>query len=532
MSRPAALAVAVLVAVGVLVVPTSVAPATAVPPPVSTITWGSCADPELSYLGLQCGSLLVPLDHADPTGPKVRLALSRLRHTGSTYRGAMLVNPGGPGAAGRTTAAIGDYVPGGVGSSYDWIGFDPRGVAASSPSLRCRRGYFGDDRPSYVPHRAWMTRFWIAKTRNYSAGCADTAAKRTLLRHLTTLDTVLDMESIRQALGATTLNYYGYSYGSYLGQVYATRFPSRVGRFVLDGVVNPGRVWYAANLDQERAFEGNINVYFRYLAAHPHAFKLGHRWRAIRRGYQRELRRLARHPAVRGRLGPDELGDAMLGAAYYVFDWVGIGRAYSALVKHHRGGALYARYRRENPADDNAYAVYAAVQCSDVPWADGTRTLRDARVLNRVAPFQTWANTWFNAPCLSWVAPRHARLHVSGSAVTARMLLINETRDAATPYSGALAVRRLFPRASLVAGLGGTTHASSLSGVPCVDNTVAAYLRSGSVPRRLAGTRADRVCSRVAPPQPFYLGGRLTARSVDRMSPLLRRALVAAQVGR
>ena len=84
----------------------------------------------------------------------------------------MLVNPGGPGAAGRSTAAIGDYVPGGVGSSYDWIGFDPRGVAASSPSLRCRRGYFGDDRPSYVPHRAWMTRFWIAKTRNYSAGCA------------------------------------------------------------------------------------------------------------------------------------------------------------------------------------------------------------------------------------------------------------------------------------------------------------------------------------------------------------------------
>ena len=74
------------------------------------------------------------------------------------------------------------------------------------------------------------------------------------------------------------------------------------------------------------------------------------------------------------------------------------------------------------------------------------------------------------------------------------MLLINETRDAATPYSGALAVRRLFPRSSLVAGLGGTTHASSLSGVPCVDDTVAAYLRSGVVPRRLSGTRADRVC--------------------------------------
>jgi pimeloyl-ACP methyl ester carboxylesterase len=530
--RLTALAVSVLLAVGILVVPTSAGPSTAAPPPASTVSWGSCADPELSYLGLQCGSLLVPLDHADPTGPKVRLALSRLPHVGSTYRGVMLVNPGGPGSPGRNEAAIGDYVPGGVGSSYDWIGFDPRGVAASSPALRCRRGYFGDDRPSYVPHRAWMTRFWIAKTRNYSAGCADTSAKRTLLRHLTTLDTVLDMESIRQALGATTLNYYGYSYGSYLGEVYATRFPSRVGRFVLDGVVNPSRVWYAANLDQDRAFNVNINLYFRYLAAHAHAFKLGHRWRAIRRGYYRELRRLARHPAVHGRLGPDELGDAMLDAAYYVYDWVGIGRAYSALVKHHRGGGLYARYRQQNPVDDNQYAVYNAVQCSDTPWADGTRTLRDARVIARGAPFQTWANTWYNAPCLSWVAPRHSRLAVSGGAVTARMLLINETRDAATPYAGALTVRRLFPRASLVAGLGGTTHASSLSGVPCVDNTVAAYLRSGVVPRRLTGTRADRVCPRVAPPEPFYIGSRLTGHSVDQMSPLLRRALVAAQEGR
>jgi TAP-like protein len=76
----------------------------------------------------------------------------------------------------------------------------------------------------------------------------------------------------------------------------------------------------------------------------------------------------------------------------------------------------------------------------------------------------------------------------------------------------------------------GSTHAGSLSGVPCVDNTVAAYLRTGVVPRRLAGTRADRVCAGVPQPQPFYIGGRVTARSVDRMSPLVRRGLVSAQV--
>ena len=75
------------------------------------------------------------------------------------------------------------------------------------------------------------------------------------------------------------ISYYGYSYGTYLGQVYATRYPTRVGRFVLDGVVNPRRVWYAANLDQDRAFDANMKVFWRYLAAHPGAFHLGRNWR-------------------------------------------------------------------------------------------------------------------------------------------------------------------------------------------------------------------------------------------------------------
>ena len=116
-----------------------------------------------------------------------------------------------------------------------------------------------------------------------------------------------------------------------------------------------------------------------------------------------------------------------------------------------------------------------------------------------------------------------------------KILLINETRDAATPYAGALATRRLFPSSSLVAGVGGTTHASSLSGVPCVDNTIATYLRTGAVPTRRGGNQADRACLKVRPPTPLDIG-RFGARAgdrgrVDRMSPLLRRDLRAAQLG-
>ncbi len=494
------------------------------------ITWKTCADPELGYLGLQCGTLMVPRDHAKPDGVKIKLALTRRQHTTSTYRGVLLVNPGGPGGSGLSMPAISDYVPGSVAASFDWIGFDPRGVGASSPALRCSRRYFTYNRPNYVPRAQRLYRYWLAHSRAYSNACASTPAKRALLRHLTTLDTVRDMELIREALGAEKISYYGFSYGTYLGQVYATRYPTRVRRLVLDGVVNPRRVWYSANFDQDIAFDRNMNVYWQYLARHPRSFHLGKRWRAIKRGYYRQLRLLDRRPAAGGRLGPDELADAMLDAGYYVYNWVEIGQAYSELVRKRRGGTLAAMYRDTNMGDDNGFAIYSAVQCSDMAWPDFQRTRARSWSVHRRAPFLTWGNTWYNAPCLSWKAPAHRRLAVSGRALTSKVLLISETRDAATPYSGAIMTRRLFPTASLVAGIGGTTHASSLAGVPCVDNAVSNYLRTGIVPRRLPGSRSDRRCSRLLPPEPSGSWGRTSSvRTNDAMSPLLRRALVAAQ---
>ncbi len=525
--RLSAVVTAVLLGIGLLTPPVASAEVIL---GQSAIAWSSCTDAELGYLQLECGRLEVPLDYAQPDGAKISLALTRRAHTSAEadFQGVMLTNPGGPGGSGLTLPSLGDYVPGGVGSTYDWIGFDPRGVGASTPSLHCTRSYFGVNRPNYVPRTSRLYAYWLRKNRGYADACANTATKRALLAHLTTMDTVRDMESIRVALGADTLNYYGFSYGTYLGQVYATANPTRVGRFVLDGVVNPGRVWYAANLDQDRAFDANLNSFWQYLAQHPGSFKLGNRWRAIRTGYYRELRKLDRRAAAGGRLGPSELADAMLDAGYYVYDWASIGRAYSALKRRNRGAAIFARYRDSQMGDDNGFAVYNGVQCSDTSWPDWARTRADSWAVHRTAPFLTWGNTWYNAPCLSWHAPRSTRPVVSGSAVTSKILLISETRDAATPYSGALAVRSLFPTASLVAGIGGTTHAGSLSGVACVDNTVASYLRTGIVPPRLPGSNADRACPRILPPGPSSAFGRTTTPG-DRLSPLLRRDLTQAQ---
>jgi pimeloyl-ACP methyl ester carboxylesterase len=481
------------------------APKVAVAKAAGTLSpWTACGT------GVTCSRLTVPLDYANLAAGNVELAVTRRVHTVGSGKGLMMTNPGGPGASGTGLVALADYVPGGVGRQYDWIGFDPRGVGASVPALTCNTHFFGVNRPSFVPTTKRLMRFWKAKTRRYAAQCGASAAARAgLLAHMSTMDSVLDMESLRAALEVDDpsvggkLNFYGFSYGSYLGQVYATVYPERVGRFVLDGVVNPTDYWYGANLKQEKGFDRNLNVFFAWVARHPRTYHLGRDWRAIRRGYQHLLKTLDRHPAYHRKLGPDELTDAIINAPYYVYQWDYIASAYSKLVRRGQGRAMFGLYRDSNMGDDNGYAVYLGVQCSDAlrpPWR---KQVRDAWRIHRKHPYLAWDNTWFNAPCVHWPAPSYNRLAVDGTGTATqggKVLLVNETLDAATPYSGALKVRSLFPSSALIAGVGGTTHAGSLSGVSCVDDRIAAFLADGVLPTRQAGNRADVRCPKVPPP--------------------------------
>ena len=342
------------------------------PPPIH---WGACSSASLQAAGAQCGMLTVPLDYAKPHGTTIELAVSRIAHKTSDAdaQGPMLVNPGGPGGSGLTLSRLGAYVPNGGGDPYDWIGFDPRGVGSSVPSLGCDPDYFAaGSRKPYEPGPG-ITRYWLTKAARYAADCG-TAARR-LLQHDKTTDWVDDMESIRKALGARKINYYGFSYGTYLGQVYATLHPDRVRRFVFDGVVDPRDVWYEGNLAQERQFDPNIDTFFDWVADNDASYHLGTDGKAVRQIYYDTLDRLTDDPDPN--LSASDWNDVFVGAAYYVYYWDDFAHILAAAEKGDLGPAKEWYGDPTGPGSDNTYATYMAVECTDAAWPGWRTQQRD-----------------------------------------------------------------------------------------------------------------------------------------------------------
>jgi len=468
--------------------------------PAAAIKWGKCSNATLQSRHAQCGFVTAPLDYSKPSGATIKLAVSRVVHTvpNAQYQGPMLVNPGGPGGSGLIYSILGEFVPKHAGAAYDWIGFDPRGVGSSQPSISCLPNYMAGPRPPYRPTSDAILDAWLKRSKSYATACGKD--QPALLEHMKTTDAARDMDTIRKALGADQINYYGFSYGTYLGQVYSTLFPTRVRRIVLDSNVDPRNVWYEANLNQDTAFERNVGIWFAWLAKYDNVYHLGKTEDAVRALFFEQENSLIDHP-IGGVVGPDEWDDIFLQAPYYQSTWLDLGKLFSNWVANHKPGPMVAAYKgTEAPGDDNGFAVYNSVQCSDVQWPQKWSTWsEDNWRTDRVAPFLTWNNAWFNAPCLYWPAAAGKPTDVHGGNMA---LLIDETLDAATPYEGSLQVRKLFPKSSLLAEPGGTTHADSLFGNACVDNTIARYLADGTLPARKAGNGPDATCKPLPVPVP------------------------------
>ncbi|HTF51352.1 MAG TPA: alpha/beta hydrolase [Pseudonocardia sp.] len=472
------------------------------PPP---ITWSKCTN-SLKDSGGECGFLEVPLDYAQPDGPKIKLAVSRISHTvgPDDYQGVAVVNLTSPGSSGLTHPAFSKVLPESISGDYDWVGFDSRGVGSSQPALSCDHNFNAYDRPSYLTTTAEQQAVWLKRVQDYSAACARTNSP--LLRHVTTTDSVQDLDSLRKALGQGQLNYYGYWYGAYLGEVYSTMYPGRVRRMVLDSSIDPKQAWYGFNLAQNAAADQNFSAFSAWVATHDDVYHLGTTEAAVKQQYYAAMAKLTKEP-VDGSLGPTVLTDAML-LDFHTMYWIDLAKAFSTYIN--QGDALPLKSLLDTnypPSNDNLSAMSLAIECTDATFPrDWDTWLKDTQKSYETAPFSSWANTWFIAGCQSWSVPAQKPAVVDGSHSPATLMLLDSTLQPSTTYAGSLAVRKLFPKAAL-AHSGATPAVSDADSSCSIGPALVAYLHDGTMPARVAGDTADVQCTANPLPDPASASG-------------------------
>ena len=314
-------------------------------PTASTLRWHSCAG-LIARIGIRdCTMLSVPLNYADPGGRHISLALDMIPATApvSQQQGILLVNPGGPGGSGLSLAAVvAEGLSPSVARDYDIIGFDPRGVGSSVPQLSCDPSFFAGPRPNYIPASAAAEQVLINRAKTYANDCEQKFGW--LLPYMTTENVARDLDSIRAAFGVAKINYFAFSWGTYLGQVYATLFPQRVRRMVLDSTVDPTGVWYTDNIDQDYAFQGRMNAFYAWVAQYDSTYNVGSTAAQVQAAWYRAHNQLLAHPA-NGVIGPDEFDDTYLLGGYDDQFWPGLAQALSSYLNSGSATDLIGQYQ-------------------------------------------------------------------------------------------------------------------------------------------------------------------------------------------
>jgi pimeloyl-ACP methyl ester carboxylesterase len=298
------------------------------------------------------------------------------------------------------------------------------------------------------------------------------------LAHIDTVDMARDMDTIRTALGATQINYLGYSYGTYLGEVYGQLYPSRLRRMILDSVVDPTTTGYQASFGQDKAFQVRLAELLRWIAGRDRRYHLGSSGALVGRRWADIRRRLAQRPAG-GRVGPSELDEATIEALYSTTSWSGLAQALAAYERGH-DQPLIATGKILSGASNPAML---AVSCRDTAWPRRwSRWNRDARRVFAHAPLTTWTNTWEGAPCAFWPVPGGPAINITGRGVPP-VLLLQSRHDPATPVAGALHVKALYGSSDRIVLEAGGNHGQYLfNGNDCMDRYGNAYLLNGTLP--------------------------------------------------
>jgi pimeloyl-ACP methyl ester carboxylesterase len=453
-----------------------------------TVTWKPCKDDKT----LDCATIEVPLDWSQPDGARITLALNRYAaSTQPAPLGSLVVNPGGPGASGMDLAAgAGMMFDNLLIQNYDIVGFDPRGVGQSSAVTCATKGSQLDSwTSSYYAVTAKGRAKAIKAYKAIAARCAKLTGP--LLGHIDTESSARDMDAIRAALGETKLNYFGFSYGTKLGAYYAELFGDNVGRFVLDGAMDPSKDGDATSLSQLRGFDLAFNNFAAWCAKDKDC-EAGNTAKAVRATAKAVVKRSLSKPLKVGKrtLTPTLVETGLIYPLYSQTSWPWLGIALTSAAAGDGEMLLWLADQYNGREDGGVYAdnsteAFTAYNCLD--YGRGNSTLKQAKAqVSKATKISSvlgplWEGNGIDI-CTYWKYPQTGRPHKVHSTTTSPIVVVGTTGDPATPYSQAVALSKQLATARLLTykGDGHTAYGEN----HCINKAVDDYLVKGTVPAK------------------------------------------------
>jgi pimeloyl-ACP methyl ester carboxylesterase len=472
-----------------------------------SVDWAPCAE----NAEIECGTVAVPVDWADPTGPAIDLALARHRATDPAARiGSLVVNPGGPGGSG-VNSVLGSTFDGELARRFDIVGFDPRGVARSAPIL-CSLDAILALPPRFTDQAGFDG--MVSASRTLADDCRSRSGP--VFDHVDTGQTVRDIDAVRAALGDPQLTFFGMSYGTLMAQQYAEAFPGRVRAVVADSNMDhslDAPSWFAT---EAHAMQDMFQAFVSGCTAISSCALAG---RDIPQFWARLLTR-----AARGELpDPDAPGTGYsqadlinLMAGYLMYDayWLPLAETLRNIDEgrpSNRALRASAKAVEEQAARLSPFAIagavpfadlalpaadepptvvnfsYQAIFCQDwnLPAADyaaWSALVAEAKAAAPDFPFVPRAESP-PAICLGWNGAVHNPQQPISARPDTPLLLVNSLHDEATGYIWATGAAAQFGPAAVLLTYDGTGHIS-YGRTACIDDAIITYLTTQALPAR------------------------------------------------
>lgn len=446
------------------------------------ITWTSCGG------GDSCAHVWVPLDYKDPGGQAITLALKRAPATDpGQRRGSLFINPGGPGGSGVDYLDYVNLDPS-VTKVYDVIGFDPRGVARSTP-VECLSD---SDLDAYVasdptPDDPAEIQDFQNTWTHYTTGCQQHSGP--LLAHVSTIEVARDLDILRALVGDKKLNYFGASYGTYIGATYAALFPKNVDRMVLDGAVDPQADPHTTELAQAAGFDQALTSYLKYCVGQG-SCPLGNSVDAARQRLIQLFKDLDTSPLPTSSGRKVTEGLAFLGVIVPLYSRDSWSYETTALNEALNGSGdtllllsdLYTNRQPDGTYKDNSIEVQSPVNCLDHPEHESLSQIEaGASEFVKKSPTFGAAATWWPYACSNWPVKASEPQPDYSAKGAPPIVVVGTTRDPATPYQQAVNLANELDSGVLLSR-NGDGHTAYGAGNACINTAIDTYLATGKPP--------------------------------------------------